>query len=296
MKHQEEDDKQRILDLIAKIDKHALGLLSVLWSQEELMLNKEYLNSSSQRIDDTLKMIPKNFYWYKKIGWKKFLLNPEEVEAKFQHESSEDEKQRFQDWLTACALGMDFYRAFHRLIKQEVVVDALTAHGHHLLNQPAILDVGCRDGYWLQRFLDHGIDPERLAGIEPSSVLYTEARKQLDLKVQVENRYPDHLPFADKQFDVILVFGILMTVLDEGLRQKVGTEFIRVLSNDGIILLAHADESFVNTLDPYLAYAMQAFKTEELGAIFPMCHLRTENFGTFTLTIVTNKGSRLGQG
>jgi SAM-dependent methyltransferase len=281
------DLKQVALNLIAHIMENAAGLNSVLWSQEELISNQEFMNLASNKINDTIEMIAKNFYWYQKIGWKKFLSNPEQTESQMIEKNILKEKERISDWFDSSMPGFQFYFDFHHQVPEGLILNQIVKHESEPLNKRFVLDVGCRDGFWLKKLLVHGFHPENLAGIEPCDNVSTLAVQAFNNQIEMIRNFPDKLPFENERFHMVLVFGMLMHVLDENLQKRIGAELLRVLSKDGIILAVNAGEQLLSGLEPYIAYATQVLNLDDLHEIFPDCNVQFEAVNNLTLAVVT---------
>lgn len=292
MNHEDCHSKELALRLVSEIKQRAKGLQEVLWSQEELMANKEYLDASSQKIDSTIDLIMKNFNWYQKVGWKKFIADRDDMEHQMAEKSAQQEKERFHDWLTEFEAGLNFYRGFHQQVPQDTILEKITRHAKVTMTEQFVLDVGCRDGLWLRKFRDLGAAPKRLAGIEPNGDLWQSATEALQSGSVIFQGYPDWLPFPTQQFNVVLAFGIFMHVLDEHLQRKIASELVRVLSPDGIILIADADQRLLDKQEPYVAYASQVLSAYSLQSWFPDCDIEMDSLGEISLVMVTQRCNR----
>ncbi|MFC6600964.1 class I SAM-dependent methyltransferase [Ectobacillus funiculus] len=213
-------EKDQIKSLLKEMKKEAKDLLDVMWSREEMMNNKDFVNTTNLKIKNMLDLIIDNLYWYQKIGWKKFLVNRELIEQNEREERIKKEKERLVKWLEALMKIDDFYFSFHGKLGEEKLVKTLSAYGYDEFQKVSVLDVGCRDGSWLRKFQDGGALPEKLAGIDFYHPIVDQAKKMSAPGIQFFEAYPDELQFEDQKFDVILMFGVLMHVLDESLRKK----------------------------------------------------------------------------
>jgi ubiquinone/menaquinone biosynthesis C-methylase UbiE len=101
------------------------------------------------------------------------------------------------------------------------------------LSQSSILEVGCGTGHILQRFLEFGA--KKVTGID-----LIETRVRVGMK-----KYPNlyltqgdaaNLPFKDGEFDLVMQFMCLSSVLSPIMRQKIANEMWRVLRPGGILL------------------------------------------------------------
>lgn len=288
MNREQQTMKQMLLRQIAESKEWTLTLTSVLWSEEELRRHREVLDTSSRRIDDMVEMIVKNLYWYQSVGWRRFVPNREEVERYAAATDMQDEKRRINDWLNGSDSARGFYQDFHRNVPENAVMERIA--DHNFSSSPhewRILDVGCRDGKWLRKFAELGVDAGRLVGVEP----YGRDREMLDegqgKAFNVLTDYPDDLPMKDAQTDIILLFGFMMNVLDGNLRRSIGSELLRVLSPHGMIIEVEPTEQFLAKLDPYIAYASQALDGDSIQTIFPQCDVKFESGGDMCVFWIT---------
>ncbi len=279
-------EKEQIKGLLKEIKKEAKDLLDVMWSREEIMTNKNFINTVNLKIKNMLDQIIKNLYWYQTIGWKKFLPNREFIEQKEREERIKKEKERLLKWIKKLVKIDDFYFSFHGQLDEEKLVKTLSAYGYDNFQQVSVLDIGCRDGRWLRKFQDWGALPERLVGTDFYHPIVDQAKKLSTPGIQFIETYPDELQFEDQKFDIILMFGVLMHVLDESLRKKIGQELLRVLSNDGIVITFNLTKDAVSKLEPYLAYTSIGLEWEELTDIFPGCSVHFEKLSQCGLAVI----------
>ena len=279
-------EKEQIKGLLKEMKKEAKDLLDVMWSREEIMTNKNFINTMNLKIKSMLDQIIKNLYWYQKIGWKKFLPNREYIEQKEREDRIKKEKERLLKWIEELVKIDGFYFSFHGQLDEEKLVKTLLAYGYDNFQQVSVLDIGCRDGRWLRKFQDWGALPERLVGIDFYHPIVDQAKKLSMPGIQFIEAYPDELNFEDQKFDIVLVFGVLMHVLDESLRKKIGRELLRVLSDDGIIITFNLTKDAVAKLEPYLAYTSIGLGQEELINIFPNCSIHFERLPQCGLAVI----------
>jgi SAM-dependent methyltransferase len=100
-----------------------------------------------------------------------------------------------------------------------------------LPDRSALLDLGTGDGALLARVAELGF--ARTAGIE--LVAERQARAQargLDVRLGSATE----LPFGDAEFDVVMQFTVLSSVLDPGTRGRIAAEALRVLRPGGVVL------------------------------------------------------------
>jgi SAM-dependent methyltransferase len=87
--------------------------------------------------------------------------------------------------------------------------------------QQRLLEVGCGSGRFLQFFWESGFD---ITGLDASPAMLELARERLGNRAELHVGQAEHLPFDDKEFDVVALLTLLEfcsdpgQVLDEALR------------------------------------------------------------------------------
>jgi ubiquinone/menaquinone biosynthesis C-methylase UbiE len=118
---------------------------------------------------------------------------------------------------------------------QRVARDLLTVHGLLPLTDRKILEVGCGTGKVLADMVHFGAQPDNLYGVDLLADRITEARQAYpDLCLECANA--EHLEFQDASFDLVLLFTVFSSILDEGMARNVGSEVRRVLRPGGAVL------------------------------------------------------------
>ena len=99
-----------------------------------------------------------------------------------------------------------------------------------------VLDVGCGDGGVLRDLLRYGASADDLHGVDllPARV---ERARSLTPGASIEVGDGQELPHAAREFDLVLGFTLLSSVVDPAARQRVATEMLRVLKPGGLIVL-----------------------------------------------------------
>jgi len=97
------------------------------------------------------------------------------------------------------------------------------------------LDVGCGNGFQLRNLVRYGANPENLHGID---LLWEriQCAYHLSPNITFYCGNAENLPFADASFDMVMQFTVFSSILDQGMRQKIAAEMLRVLKNAGWIL------------------------------------------------------------
>lgn len=69
-----------------------------------------------------------------------------------------------------------------------------------------LLQVGCGSGFFLQIFLDAGL---QTTGTDRSREMLQKTRSRLGASVDLHLAQPEHLPFEDKEFDYVALINVL---------------------------------------------------------------------------------------
>jgi SAM-dependent methyltransferase len=72
--------------------------------------------------------------------------------------------------------------------------------------QQKLLEVGCGPGRFLRFFWESGFD---VSGLDASPAMLELARKRLEHRADLHVGQAEHLPFADKEFDVVALLTLL---------------------------------------------------------------------------------------
>ncbi len=281
--------REQLIDLLGKIRKKSEDLTSALWSQEELMQTQYNVTRFHQTMKTMMSHIPNNLYWYQKIGWKKFVPDQETIVDQERKEAIQEEKKRLAEWMEDQFTLSGFYLAFKHQIDQRKLSEKLSIHGFLELKQAHVLDIGCGDGHWLRKFVDWGALPEKLTGTEFSQPLLDLAKQSSAPAIQWLETYPDELPVEDRKFDIIVIFGVLMHILDEFMLKKTGQELLRVLCDEGIIIAANLHKDAEKELEPFLAYTTKGLGLAELMEVFPDCEIEFEELPQYGLAVISKK-------
>jgi ubiquinone/menaquinone biosynthesis C-methylase UbiE len=98
-----------------------------------------------------------------------------------------------------------------------------------------ILDVGCGDGDVLASFVALGAGAERLLGVDllPDEVARARARHP-EMRFAVGNA--EALEAPDGAFDLVCLFTVFTSILDDGMASRVAAEVDRVLAPGGAVV------------------------------------------------------------
>lgn len=167
--------------------------------------------------------------------------------------------------------------------RQRVMQVLLKAHGFWPLNDLRILDVGCGRGDVLASLQQWGAKPENLYGVDLLQDRIEEAkRRHPDLNFLCANA--EHLEFSDGSFDLVLLFTVFSSILDDTVAQNIAKEIARVLRPSGAVLWY--DFRYNNPWNPNV----RGMTTHHIHRFFPEfeVHLRT-------ITLLPPLARRLGR-
>lgn len=119
--------------------------------------------------------------------------------------------------------------------RQKKTLQILKYYGFHQFQTKKILEIGCGKGGVLLEFLQLGIHPKDLFGIDIIKKRLNEGKQQLPASL-LTNADGTALPFGPNFFDIAIQFTAFSSILDENIRKNIALEMIRVLKPDGLIL------------------------------------------------------------
>lgn len=132
-----------------------------------------------------------------------------------------------------------------------------------------ILDIGCGSGKVLGSFLQSGALPENLYGIDllPDRI---EAAKQNFPDIHFQQANAEQLDFRDASFDLVLLFTVFTSILDDRMARAVAEEVRRVLRAGGAVVWY--DFRYNNPRNRHV----RGMTKDAIGALFPdfALHLR----------------------
>jgi SAM-dependent methyltransferase len=130
---------------------------------------------------------------------------------------------------------LDAARRFMVQRRQRVMLKLLAREGLLPLGDKDVLEVGCGDGNVLRELQSLGAAAPRLHGVE---LLDHRLEQAMDRGPRMQWIHADaqHLPYPDDRFDLVLQFTVFTSILDDGVRQSVAAEMLRVLRPGGRIL------------------------------------------------------------
>jgi len=167
--------------------------------------------------------------------------------------------------------------------RQQAMQEMLMNYGFWPLDNLRILDVGCGRGDVLASLQQWGAKPENLYGVDLLQDRIEEAKRRYpDLNFLCANA--EHLEFSDGSFDLVLLFTVFSSILDDTVAQNIAKEIARVLRPSGAVLWY--DFRYNNPWNPNV----RGMTTHHIHRFFPEfeVHLRT-------ITLLPPLARRLGR-
>lgn len=119
--------------------------------------------------------------------------------------------------------------------RQRALLRALRREGFWPLDDKDVLEVGCGGGNVLLELLGYEANPERLRGVDLLAERVAVAGRRLP-HLALGCASGEHLPYADRSFDLVLQFTVFSSILDRRICYTVANEIRRVLRPGGAIL------------------------------------------------------------
>lgn len=121
---------------------------------------------------------------------------------------------------------------FHMQEREWAILDVLRRERFELQGA-RVLEVGCGNGHILQRFLEFGAS--HATGVDLMEHRIQEGRCRYP-NVDLQQGNAAELPYGDAQFDLVMQFTCMSSVLDAAMRQRIADEMWRVLRPGGVLL------------------------------------------------------------
>ncbi len=136
------------------------------------------------------------------------------------------------------------------------------------LGHVSILEVGCGTGYWLRQFINWGMQPENIHGVDLVEERISEARRLCPNTVHLTCGSAAKLDYTDNQFDLVLQSTVLTSVLDQDMQAQIASEMLRVVKIGGAIIWY---DFHVN--NPRNSN-VRGVNKKEIRKLFPNCELQ----------------------
>ncbi|NQT89896.1 MAG: class I SAM-dependent methyltransferase [Candidatus Omnitrophica bacterium] len=122
--------------------------------------------------------------------------------------------------------------------RQAAIEDILKASGMVPLTGRKILDVGCGTGSILANFQKLGAAPQDLYGVDLIPENIAEAKRRYP-KIGFQCANAEKLDFPDGHFDLVVLFIVFTSILDDGVAKGMADEIQRVIKPGGGAILWH---------------------------------------------------------
>jgi ubiquinone/menaquinone biosynthesis C-methylase UbiE len=280
-----DDIRSRIFSLTAAIKQETEYLASSFWSAKEI---DEIQQSMQQLAEDMQTMVQetiKNLSIYRAYGWKQFVPESELKAEDNKKSGVEQEKDRVENWaerfydisMYAEKKRKQRQLQFAHLLREQVtdykMTEMLLKHGYSELYPVRILDIGCGDGRVLRKLIDWGGSPERMVGVDVNDPILELAERLSPSSITYKNAHADDLPYADRSFDLVLLFGVIHHILDEELRVRIGRETLRVLNDGGIVMTFNVNLGVEKKMSSFFSYTTIGLGEQDLARMFPDCDI-----------------------
>jgi ubiquinone/menaquinone biosynthesis C-methylase UbiE len=151
--------------------------------------------------------------------------------------------------------------------RERQILGCLKRYGIEHLSAKKILEIGCGTGHWLREFIIWGARPENLSGVDLLADRVAEARRCCPAGVNVQCGSAAKLAFADNTFDVVLQSTVFTSVLDFHVKQRIASEMLRVMKQDGLIIWYDYHVNNPRNSD------VRGVKKKEIFTLFPRCQI-----------------------
>ncbi|MGO8763059.1 MAG: class I SAM-dependent methyltransferase [Desulfobaccales bacterium] len=146
--------------------------------------------------------------------------------------------------------------------RNEKVLESLRDNGFFPLNTRKVLDLGCGNGEMLGVFKEWGALAANLYGVDILPERIGEAQQNFkDVHFQVGNGA--HLPLPDDSFDLVVLFTVFTSILDNQLAGQMAQEVRRVLKTGGAVMWY--DFRYNNPWNPHV----RAMTSKMIHTFFP---------------------------
>ncbi len=154
--------------------------------------------------------------------------------------------------------------------REKLLLKRLRQHGCAPLAGRRFLEVGCGSGHWLREFIKWGVSPVDTTGVDLRPEPLSIAAQLCPQGVTFQCMNGSTLDFQDESFDLVLQSLVFTSVLDEGMRQRMAQEMLRVVKKTGLILWY---DFYVD--NPWNSN-VRGVRKAEIKRLFPNCHIELE--------------------
>ena len=151
--------------------------------------------------------------------------------------------------------------------RERFTLDLLRNQGITPLGQKTILEIGCGTGFWLRQFINWGVQPQNITGVDLLPDRIAQAKELCPEVMQIHIGRATKLQMEDAQFDLVLQSLVFSSMLDQSMKEHTASEMLRVLKSDGAILWY--DFHYNNPSNP----DVRGIKKKEIYHLFPDCRI-----------------------
>jgi ubiquinone/menaquinone biosynthesis C-methylase UbiE len=134
------------------------------------------------------------------------------------------------------------------------------------LNGRRVADIGCGVGTWLLEFIQWGVDPADVGGIDLMPERLERARRRIP-RADLHLGNASELPWPDESFDLVSQFLVFTNIFDPELKHAVANEMLRILKPGGVVLWF--DLRVNNPRNP----EVRGLRRAEIRTLFPSCEI-----------------------
>lgn len=161
----------------------------------------------------------------------------------------------------------------------------LNEYQFYPLENQRILEIGCGAGGVLGEFCKLGASPQNLLGIDLVPSHIEKAKKKFpDIRFLVRNA-EELTDIDEKDFDVVLLFTVLSSILDPAMREAVAGEAKRLLRPQGMLLI------YDFRVDNPRNAQTTSISKRDLSELFPSSQFRVD---ARSITLLPPLARRLG--
>lgn len=147
--------------------------------------------------------------------------------------------------------------------RQRAILNVFRENRSVELSKLKILEMGCGNGGILLEFLEFGLMPTNLYGVDLLPDRIMNAHKHL-IGSHFINSDGQFLPFPSHSFDLVMQFTALSSVLDLDIRRNICSEMLRVVDSLGVILWYDFWLNLTN-------HQTHGIRPSEIRMLFPNC-------------------------
>jgi SAM-dependent methyltransferase len=154
--------------------------------------------------------------------------------------------------------------------RQTALARALRSmYGPSLPQGLKVLDLGCGAGGELAKWLELGLEPQNLFGLD---ILWPRLQNGRHLHPGLNLALADgaSMPLGDNTFDLVVQYTVFSSVLDRGVQAQIAREMLRVLKPSGAVLW------YDYFMDNPHNDRVRGVRADEIRRLFPGCRVELQ--------------------